>query len=151
MSVLSKLTVTPLLYACGALLALSIGLGIALKVKAGQVSTAQAVRDTAIARRDTAITEREAWKRRAGELSAANRAYGNAVTGLQSTLTECQGENLRISAEGQRAIVAAQADARDADRTLKAFTAKFQNESRKPTCARALEALGASCPLLEGY
>lgn len=147
----SKLTVTPLLYACGALLALSIGLGVALKLKASSVTAAEAARDKAIAERDTARTERDAWKVRVDELTAANLAYGNALGGVARELQSCQGENTRISAAGQRAIAAAQAEARDADRTLKAFTAKFQAESRKPKCTRALEALGAACPTLEGY
>lgn len=147
----SKLTVTPLLYACGALLALSIGLGIALKLKAATAATAEAARDQAVAERNTARTERDAWKVRVDELTAANLAYADALGGVARELQSCQGENARISTAGQRAVAAAQAEARDADRTLKAFTAKFQSESRKPTCARALEALTAACPTLEGY
>lgn len=151
MSILSRFTVTPLLYAIGALLALSIGLGIALKVQASKVTTAQAERDTAVAERQTTTTEREAWKQSAAGLRVANAAYGTAVADLIARLEESQRENRRISEAGQKAIAAAQAEALDADRTLKLFTAKFQTESRKPTCARALEALGNACPNLEGY
>lgn len=151
MSILSRLTVTPLLYACGALLALSISLGVALQVQGAKVDTAVAQRDTAVADRNTARTSRDAWKQRASELSSANAAYDVAIKGLGRVLKECQGENARISAAGEKAVAAAHAEARDADRTLKAFTAKFQSESRKPTCARALEAVGNACPNLEGY
>lgn len=151
MSLFAKFTVKPLLWASGALLLACIGLSIALVVANGQRDTAQADRDTAIAERDTAVTEREAHKQRSGELAVANAAYGEVVQQLQAALAEAQGENRRITAEGQRAIAAAQAEAADADRTLKAFTAQFQAESRKPTCARALAALGQACPALEGY
>ena len=151
MSLLGRFTVTPLLYACGALLALSIGLGVALKLKGADVTAAEAATSVAEASRDKAITEREAWKSRAGELTAANLAYGSVVTGLREELALCQGENARIGQAGQLAIHRAQADARDADRTLAAFTAKFQTESRKPVCAAALSALDAACPALGGY
>jgi cell division protein FtsL len=150
-SLLAKFTVKPLLWSSGMLLLACIGLSLALVVANSKRDTAQAERDTAIAERDTAVTEREAHKQRSGELQLANAAYGDVVKELQAALKEAQGENRRISAEGQRAIAAAQAEAADADRTLKAFTAQFQAESRKPNCARALAALGQACPALEGY
>lgn len=151
MSLLSRLTVTPLLYACGFLVLVNIGLAVALQLKAGDVATAEAATETAEAKRNTAQTERESWKRRAGELGTANRVYGLEMKGLQGELALCQGENQRMGQEGQTAIARAQADARDADRTLAAFTAKFQIESRKPQCAAALRELDAACPALEGY
>lgn len=151
MSFVSRFTVTPLLYACGALLLLSMALGVALKVEAGKVATANAATTAALAQRDTAATEREAWKTRVDELWAANLAYGNALTGIHNELVRTQNENARIDAETDRAVAAARADAADADRTLKLFTAKFQTESRKPDCGRALAAMAASCPAMEGY
>jgi hypothetical protein len=151
MSILSRFTVTPLLYACGALLALSLGLGISLKFEAAKVSVAQATTGTALAKVDTVTTERDAWKTRVDELTAANLAFGNALTGVSNELQVAQGENTRISVAGAHAVAKARADAADADRTLKTFTAKFQAESRKPDCTRALEALATSCPALEDY
>lgn len=148
---IERLTVTPLLYACGVLLLVCLGLGVALKLEAADVATAEADKRTAEADRNTAQTEREAWKRRAGELGTANLAYGVALSDLRAELALCQGENARLGEAGEKAVAAAQADARDADRTLAAFTAKFQTESRKPQCAAALHALDAACPALEGY
>jgi hypothetical protein len=151
MNLISKLTVTPLLYACGALLVAVVGLAIALKVAGGKVDTAQAHQATAESRRDTAITERDAWKAKTADLRAANTAVVAANDSLRAELARQQQQCSDNAAANQRAIAAARADAADADRTLKAFTAKFQIESRKPTCARALDALGAACPALEGY
>lgn len=151
MSLLAKFTVKPLLWTCAALLVACIGLSIALVVADSKRDTAEAQRATAIAERDTAVTERESHKQRSGDLLQANAAYTNLVKKLLAELKEAQGENQRISAAGQRAVAAAQAEAADADRTLKAFAAQFQAESRKPNCARALAAVGQACPALEGY
>lgn len=151
MSLIDRFTVTPLLYACGILLVVCLGLGVALKLEASDVKAAEASRDTAQADKRTAETERESWKRRATELNAANLAYGTVLNGVKSELALCQGENLRLGAAGETAVSKAQAEARDAERTLAIFTAKFQTESRKPVCASALKALDAACPALEGY
>lgn len=151
MSIFSKFTVTPLLYACGALLALSIGLGIALKLKSGDVTTAEAATQTALAQRDTAITEREAWKLDATAKTAAAKASEASVTSLIAALREQQQETLRIQDAGHKAVAAARTAAIDADRALKTFTSKFQVESRKPTCARALAAMEQACPALRDY
>ncbi len=151
MSLLSKFTITPLLYACGALLAVSIGLGVALKLKSSDLAGAKAATETAAAQRDTAITERDAWKLDATAKAAAAKASEASVEGLIAALREQQQETLRIQAAGQNAVRAAQAAAADADRTLKTFASKFQSESRKPVCAQALAAMERSCPALKDY
>lgn len=151
MSIVSKFTVTPLLYACGALLLLALGLGVALKLEAGNVATANAQRDTAQQRVVATITERDAWKQSAHDAAQANVAATDAIGSLKATLQSQQQECARIGAANSKALTDARAQARDADRTLQLFTRKFQTESRKPDCARALSALEAACPALQNY
>lgn len=151
MSLLGKFGVTPLLYACVALLVLSLGLGVALKVQGAQVDAAQAAQETAEAQRDTAATERDAWKGKAAGAVAANAAYADVVATLQGELALAQRERARIKAEGRDAVAAAQAAAADADRTLAAFVAQFHAEARRPPCAAALAQLQQACPNMDGY
>lgn len=144
MSILDKFTVTPLLYACLALLVISGGLGVALKLKSADLAVAQQ-RVVAV------ITERDAWKDKAGQYATANRAFDSAFKKLAVELERQQSESNRIAAASRKAVIAAQADAVDADRALKRFAAKFQAESRKPACQRALETMAASCPAMGDY
>lgn len=148
---ISKMTVAPLLYLCGALLLLVIGLGVKVAMLGSDLDAAVANQGKAEAERDAVITEREAWKGRADELQAANGAYGTALNTMHQQLQMCQGEAARIESEGLKAVAAARAEAADADAALKRFTAQFQAESRKPVCAAALAALDAACPALQGY
>lgn len=151
MNIISKLTVTPLLYACGALLLVCLGLGVSLKLEAGKVRTAQAQRDTAQQRVVAVIAERDAWKHTAQSAAEANTAATDAIGSLRTTLAAQQQACGTVIAENQKALNAARNDAADADRTLKTFTRKFQTESRKPDCTRALSALEAACPALRDY
>jgi chromosome segregation ATPase len=139
-----KFTVTPLLYACAALT-------IALVATGGYAKVQHAERDTARSERAAAVTERDAWKSRANDLDAANSAWGITVTTLQNALAEAQGDLRTLREQDRRAIAQAQADAANADRTLQQFTAKYQAETRKPDCAKALQTLEAACPALSGY
>lgn len=148
---IAKLTVVPLLYACGALLLLAIGLSVKIALLGSDLDTAIADKGKAEAERAAVITERESWKGRADELQAANGAYGTALNTMHQQLQLCQGEATRIESEGRKAVAAARAEAADADAALKHFTAQFQAESRKPGCAAALAALDAACPALQGY
>lgn len=151
MSLLSRLTVTPLLYACGALLVVVAGLGVRVHMLGSDAIAADARRAAAVADRDAARTERNAWKAKANDLIAANSAYGVTVDTLRQLLDEAR-QAARVMAEQDRkAIAQARADAADADRTLQLFTAKYQAESRKPDCAKALLTLEAACPALSGY
>lgn len=144
MSLLSQLTVTPLLWACGALLATCIGLGVALKVQAGDDAAA-------LAQRDAAVTERDAWKGKAAGCVAANGAYADVVDTLQAELSRAHAERQRIREAGSQAVAAAQAAARDADATLDKFIAQFRAQASRPDCAAALAQLEQACPALEGY
>lgn len=151
MSILSRLTVTPLLYACGALLALSLGLGVALKMAHSDSRAAKADTATAVAQRDSAVTERDAWKADAVAATAANAAWEKTAQDLQAEIQRQQDEARRSEAANQQAIAAARAAYLDADRALDKFTRQFQTESRKPHCAQALSAMEAACPALRDY
>ena len=151
MSLLSKLTVTPLLYACGVLLVALLSVSVYAVITGERLDAAQSRVDAANSERDTAATEREAWKRRAGELVEANQAYGDTVAMLQRELRDAQRETARIDAAGRAAVAAAQAAATDAERTLAAMAAQFQAQARQPDCARALNVLAQACPAFEGY
>lgn len=151
MSIVSKLTVTPLLYACGALLALSVGLGIALAVQGSRLDAARAQVGEMEAQRDAARTERDAWKVRAEDNARAATTAQASVATLRGELTRAQGDLRTLGVQSRAAIAQAEAQQRDAELTLDRFTQQFQTESRKPDCTRALEAVGRFCPALEGY
>ena len=151
MSILSKFTVTPLLYACGALLVLALGLGVALKIERADSRAAEADTATALAQRYAAVTEREAWKATATAATTANAAWQKTSQELQAEIQRQQDETRRSEAANQQAIAAARAAHLDADRALAKFTRQFQTESRKPHCAQALSAMEAACPALRNY
>lgn len=151
MSIVSRFTVTPLLYACGALLLVCLGMGVALKLQAGKLDLANAQLDTLTAGLLAAHTERDAWKHTAQGATSANAAATAAIASLKAALQQQQQAMRDNASANARAIAAAQADAADADRTLQLFTAKFQRDSRKPDCARALAELDAMCPTLKDY
>lgn len=151
MSIVSRFTVTPLLYAIGVLLLVIAGMGVKLALLDGARDSAVSAQHAAEADTRAARTERDAWKQSAQAGKDAITGAQASIASLKQELARAQGEVRRISTAGQRAVAAAQADAADADRTLKLFTAKFQTESRKPDCARALDEMQAVCSALEGY
>lgn len=148
MSLLSKLTVKPLLYAVGILALLCAVEGTALYV--------QAVRYSADA--TTAKAELDQWRNsyataatKASELAVANAGWQGTVSQLQAQLAAEQKQCAALVARNDKAIAAARAEAADADAALKTFVDRFAAAQRKPDCASALHALAASCPSLEGY
>lgn len=151
MSIVARLTVTPLLYACGVLLLVIAGLGVKLALVDGARDSAVSAQHAAEANTRTAITERDAWKQTAQGATSANAAAAAAIASLKRALQQQQQAARDNAAANAHAIAAARADAADADRTLQLFTAKFQRDSRKPDCARALAELDAMCPTLKDY
>lgn len=149
--ILAKLTVTPLLYACGALLAVVLGMSIKLALLSSAVDTAEAKQQTAEASLDRVSTERDAWSNAAEGAANANKQADAAIESLRLTLEQQQKQYAATQAANDMAIAAARGAAADADAALKRFTAQFQTESRKPVCGAALAALDAACPALQGY
>ena len=111
----------------------------------------ESARDSARADLGNRTAERDSWKVRVDELSAANKAYGVAYGTLARELQAAQLENTRLQREGGEAIALAEAAARDADRTLKTFVGRYAEQLRHPDCASALANLQRFCPALEGY
>lgn len=148
---LAKLTVTPLLYACGVLLAVVLGMGVKIALLGSAVDTAQAKQQTAEEALDRVSTERDAWSNAAEGAANANKQADAAIESLRLTLEQQQQQCAATQSANDKAIAAARSAAADADAALKHFTAQFQSESRKPVCGAALAALDAACPALQGY
>ena len=151
MKFLDKLTVTPLLYACGVLLLAVLGLTVRLHFVGADLDVAKAQVGTAESQRDAARTERDAWKQRAEDAQLANRAADAAIGSLHNALEQQQAQCAANQQANAKAIARARADAADADAALRKFTAQFQTESRKADGGRALAALERACPLMRGY
>lgn len=141
---LAKLTVTPLLWACGLLLAAVGVLGVQLQLKAGALDVATA--DVA-----RVATERDAWKSAASRSLAANQTLQGAFDRVHELLKQEQGERKRLDAEGRAAVARAQQAAADADRTLATWMARYADQVRVGDCAAALNAMQQACPAFEGY
>lgn len=155
MGFLSTLTVKPLLITIGALAVLLLASNGGWLLRANdleaQRDVAKANAEAADADRDGAYTERDAWKTKAGELATANAAAMDNIESLVGELHKQQGENRRLQEAGRKAIAAAQADAADAERTLKNFIDRYAQQLRNPDCAGALAVVQQACPALEGY
>lgn len=151
MSLLSGLTTTPLLWACGLLLAACAWLGWNNHSLAAERDVAAAQRDTAVQRVGTVETERDAWKTRADELQAARAGDRRAIDMLRGLLAQAQGESARLEREGEQAVAAAQARAAEADRTLDAWMDRYAAQVRQGDCQTALAAVQQACPAMEGY
>lgn len=153
--ILSKLTVTPLLYLCGALLAGLIATGIRASVLSDRLEAAASVviaqHNSHVAELKTVETERDAWKKAAGDYATAVAAHQSVTAALRAELERVQGETKRRDAAAREAIAAARAEAQDADRTLARMAAQFQAQSRQPDCAHALAAVATACPAMRDY
>ena len=151
MSFLAKVTVTPLLYACGALLVALLAAGVYAAVLNSRLDTAHAEKGAAESSRDAAITAREAWKQRAAEGVDAIAAHKAVTAAMRAEIERAQGEAKRRDAAARKSVAAAQAEAQDADRTLARMAAQFQAQARQPDCTRALAAVAIACPNMKGY
>lgn len=120
-------------------------------VLSAAVTAAQGERDTANAAVASVEASRDAFELRAAELATANAEWGRTVDTLQDELKRAQRDVRVLDAQARQAVAAAEARARDADRTLKRFVDQFAVESKRPDCARALANLEAQCPALSGY
>lgn len=148
-AILSRLTVKPLLWACGLQLAALIALGGVLAVQNYRHEASYA---TLKAEAETTVASRDAWKTRAAELDAANFAHQSVNKTLRRLLSESQGENARLGEEGRAAVAAAEAAKDDADRVLAGWMQRYADQVRMPDCASALSAIEMACPMLkEGY
>nr|WP_308006585.1 hypothetical protein [Xanthomonas albilineans] len=148
MSILSVLTIKPVLYVAGLLALLCIGEGVALRVQSAlhRAAITKVEADLDRWRNDAAVA-----KAKESELIEANDGWQITAEKLQIRLKEEQQQCVALAARNDKAIAAAKADAADADAALKSFVARYDAAVRKPDCASALHALTTSCPSLEGY
>jgi chromosome segregation ATPase len=98
-----------------------------------------------------AATERAAWKAKATDFAAANRAGQNVVDRLRAELEQAQGAARSLAAQGQRAIASARADATAAEQRLSQFRERYAAQRAVPTCAAVLADLQRHCKQFEGY
>lgn len=151
MSLMAKLAVKPLLIACLVLVAMLGASSLYAYKLRSDVATAQAAVSVLEGERDTARADRDAAAARATEIANARDGWASIAGERAGLLGACQAENLRIRVAGDTAVANARAAARDAERTLGAFTRTYQIESRKPDCERARNAMAAACPALKDY
>ncbi len=145
------LAVKPLLWAVLVLTIVCLLLQARGCTLAAEAEAAEAATSAANAQTRSAITERDAWKVRAEDNARAERVRTTERDALADLLEQQQAETVRLAAEGQAAIARAEAEARDADRALQAFTAQFQAAARTADCGAALAALNNACPTLRNY
>ncbi|HZX79871.1 MAG TPA: hypothetical protein VFE72_02820 [Lysobacter sp.] len=111
---IGKLTVTPLLYACGALLVVCIGLGVALALARADVQTAQAAQKVAEGQRDTAQAAAAALDAELDAVVATNGSKSTVIDQLVDQITAMVETAKGLAAARDAAI--ARADASDAKR-----------------------------------
>lgn len=151
MSILSKLTVTPLLYAVGVLLVACLALGGGWWSAAKTADVAAANLASSQAQLEATEVAATAWKAKANAAAEANDSCTHGIESLTLTLDRQQKACRATQAANQQAIAAARAEAADADATLKRFVGQFRRQTPDTDCGRALAALDAACPALEGY
>lgn len=148
---LAKLTVTPLLWACGLLLVAVAALGVRVHTLGASIDAAQSATQAAGARADQHIAERDAWKHAARTLQGAATKWETAFGTMQTLLKQAQGEARRLDQAGHDAIAAAQAREAEANRALAAWTQRYADQVRVGDCAAALNAVQQACPAFGGY
>lgn len=146
---MSWLTATVMQYIAGALLVLCVALGARGCGLSHKLEVAATAAAAAAAQRDAAVTERDAWKSKAGDALAANRAYDVAFAQLQEAAAEQQRLADAAAAKAASAVAAAQRDEAKAERSLAEYRRLFG--AKPKDCEAALRALDRVCPLLEGY
>lgn len=146
---MSWLTAKVMQYIAGALLVLCVALGArgcGLSHKRDAAVSAQAAAESA---RDAAVTSRASWKSKAEDALAANRAYDAAFAQLQEAAAEQQRLAGEAAKKAAAAVATAQRDEAQAERQLADF--KRRSGNKPATCAAALQAMQAACPMLEGF
>lgn len=115
----------------------------------GRVALAQGARDTAAADAKVAAGRAATAEAKILELAQANAGFAANEAVLRAELEHCQMEFQRIREENGAALLQAQRDRADAERTLEQFVARFA--ARTPSCAAALASLDRACPALGSY
>lgn len=143
------LTAKVLQYIALALLALCVALGARGCGLSHKLDVAVNVAAAAASQRDAAITERDAWKSKADDALAANRAYD--VIFEQQAQAAAEQQRLADAAAQKAATVvaAAKRDEAAAERTAAEYRRVYG--ARPKDCEAALQALDRVCKVLQGY
>jgi len=143
------LTMKVLQYIAGALLLACIGLAAKGCALAAERDNALLEAELADVEREAVGAEREAWKAKAADLIAANKAYDVACDQLQAAAAEKPRLAGAPAPQAPAAGAAAQRDEAKAERELGEYRRLF---GKKPKdCEAALQALDRVCPTLGGY
>ncbi|WP_298580580.1 hypothetical protein [uncultured Luteimonas sp.] len=151
MNWLSKLTVTPLLWACGLLLVAVAGLGVRVHMLGATADAAEAATEAAAARAAQHVAERDAWKHAAQASASAAGKWEAAFRNVQQLLRDSQAEARRLDEAGQAALSAAREREAEANRALASWTQRYADQVRVGDCAAALNAVQQACPAFGGY
>lgn len=143
---LASLTVTPLLYAIGALLLLSALLGVRGCAVAAARDTAVAQKEKAEAELATAITEREAWKAKTADVLSARDAYAAMLATIKQEQARAEAAAAAAAKAAAAAVAAAQRDEATAERRLADFQRRYV--ARPKSCDDALKILDTVCPAI---
>lgn len=140
--------------AAGAALLLGLLLaGQTLRLHWAQADVATAKADVATQKAEvTRVSgERDTATRRGTDLAAASRSWERVAGERLVLLDQAQKENTRLEADNAKAVAAAQAKQRDAERTLESFMSRYAAQIRAPDCAAALAQVDRQCPNLRDY
>lgn len=148
---LAKLTVTPLLWACGLLLVAVAALGVRVHMLGADVDAAKAGTAAADARANQHVAERDAWKRAAQSALQATTRWETAFGTVRQLLADSQREARRLDEAGRQALAAARAREAEANLALASWMDRYAEQVRVGDCAAALNAVQQACPAFRGY
>ncbi|MBD9368853.1 hypothetical protein [Xanthomonas sp. XNM01] len=148
MSLVSKLTVKPLLYVAGGLFAALVATATGWWIDHTTAAADLSVQAAAAA---SANASDQANRTRVRELQAANAGYASTVGALQAELRRAQAQVVTVRRQADQAVAAADARAADADHVLKTFMDRYAVQVKQTHCAQALMHVEAVCPAFSGY
>ncbi|MDH7453578.1 hypothetical protein QF205_10940 [Luteimonas composti] len=148
---LAKLTVTPLLWACGLLLVAVAALGVRVHMLGADVDAANGGAAAADARANQHVAERDAWKHAAQSALEATTRWETAFGTARQLLADSQREARRLDEAGRQALAAARAREAEANRALAGWMDRYAEQVRVGDCAAALNAVQQACPAFGGY
>lgn len=143
------LTMKVLQYIAGALLIACIGLGAKGCALKAQRDNALLEAELADVEREAIGAEREAWKEKAADAIAANKAYDVIFEQQRAAAEEQQRQAEAAAQQAAAAVAAAKRDEAKAEREAAEYRRVFG--ARPKDCEAALLALDRVCPTLGGY
>lgn len=134
----------PVLAVLAALLLVIGVMGVNLRLARSAAEEAKAGTQAAAAMASAAITERDAWKSKADDALAANRAMDVVLDQMQTAADESRRMAQEAAQRAAASVAAAQREEAQAERALAEFQRMFGK--RPPDCDTALKSLDRVCP-----